>query len=254
MLNPDLAARWLSCKVLVLDQVHLLSGQSFVLLHQVCQLIRNKNELFGGVSVLCHGDFLSVDHLEAFRNKKKRMVADDLLVPLRRVKLFAQQHAYQEPPAPEEEKQLDCTARRHSIYNSGFLRHRALLCCETELWRAASLDKYIPYWLRTGSGGSGDDKGLRSGTIFLKPDINEHSNPIPAPATSIQCSTVPVLIPSYTSYSEILHAIKRGCITDQMVNTLNVCDVHFKPTHGLVDGVEPTRICKNLIILFTACL
>lgn len=55
--KPDVLQRWLDCSVLVIDELSCLSPDLFGKLELIGRIIRERDELFGGIRVIGFGDF-----------------------------------------------------------------------------------------------------------------------------------------------------------------------------------------------------
>lgn len=58
--SPRIANRIKKAKVLIIDEISMLDGQTLDAINQVCQKIRNSNEPFGGLQVVVVGDFFQL--------------------------------------------------------------------------------------------------------------------------------------------------------------------------------------------------
>lgn len=52
--------RWMSCKILIIDEVSMLTGETFDLLNRLAQIIRCNTKPFGGIQLLLFGDFFQL--------------------------------------------------------------------------------------------------------------------------------------------------------------------------------------------------
>ena len=58
--NEKTLERWQLCKVLVVDEVSMLSGDFFGKLEHVARLVRRNDAPFGGIQLVLCGDFFQV--------------------------------------------------------------------------------------------------------------------------------------------------------------------------------------------------
>lgn len=56
----QLVKRWTRCQVLIIDEVSMLGEQLFQKLDAIAKIIRNNTNPFGGICLLCSGDFLQL--------------------------------------------------------------------------------------------------------------------------------------------------------------------------------------------------
>lgn len=61
--------RWSSVKVLLIDEISLVSGALFLKLNQLAQHFKKNNQLFGGIQVIACGDFLQLPPIEDNTNE-----------------------------------------------------------------------------------------------------------------------------------------------------------------------------------------
>lgn len=53
--NEAAVERWMSCEVLIIDEISMLDGQLFDTLEYAARVIRNRDYPFGGIQVICCG-------------------------------------------------------------------------------------------------------------------------------------------------------------------------------------------------------
>jgi ATP-dependent DNA helicase PIF1 len=63
--NRRAKERWTSCRVLVIDEVSMISGQFFDKLETVARFVRDDDRPFGGVQLVLSGDFLQLPPVKA---------------------------------------------------------------------------------------------------------------------------------------------------------------------------------------------
>lgn len=61
---PEVKLRWTRAKTLVVDEVSMLPGQLFEKLEQVARLVRRDSRPFGGLQVICLGDFYQLHPID----------------------------------------------------------------------------------------------------------------------------------------------------------------------------------------------
>lgn len=52
--------RWRTIKVLVIDEISMIDGKLFTKIDQVARILRNSDEPFGGIQIVCSGDFFQL--------------------------------------------------------------------------------------------------------------------------------------------------------------------------------------------------
>ncbi len=70
--NPDCRSRWKKCEILVIDEISMLSADTFDLLNIVGQNIRRNSKPFGGIQIILTGDFMQISPVKgtfAFRSQ-----------------------------------------------------------------------------------------------------------------------------------------------------------------------------------------
>ena len=60
-------ARWNDCKILVIDEVSMISGTFFDKIEEVARRIRGNDEPFGGIQLVLSGDFLQLPPVKALK-------------------------------------------------------------------------------------------------------------------------------------------------------------------------------------------
>jgi hypothetical protein len=73
--------RWQSCKVLVVDEVSMLSGEFFSKLEHIARLVRRNDAPFGGIQLVLCGDFFQVQHASAASNGVITGVLRSIIAP-----------------------------------------------------------------------------------------------------------------------------------------------------------------------------
>lgn len=58
--NPMTKKKWTTLKVLLIDEILMIDGRLFTKIDEIAKLIRNKNTPFGGIQVVCSGDFFQL--------------------------------------------------------------------------------------------------------------------------------------------------------------------------------------------------
>lgn len=61
--NRSACARWHEAKVLIIDEISMLSGELFEKLEEAARKIRKNNTPFGGIQLIACGDFFQVRFL-----------------------------------------------------------------------------------------------------------------------------------------------------------------------------------------------
>ncbi len=56
---------WQRCKVLIIDEVSMIDGELFDKLDYIARIVRGKNKPFGGIQLVCSGDFFQVGFFAA---------------------------------------------------------------------------------------------------------------------------------------------------------------------------------------------
>ena len=52
--------KWSQCKVLIIDEISMLSYENFELLNEIAQIIKNNKTVYGGIQVILVGDFMQL--------------------------------------------------------------------------------------------------------------------------------------------------------------------------------------------------
>jgi ATP-dependent DNA helicase PIF1 len=65
--NKHAWERWQKCKVLIIDEISMLSGELFDKLERIARIARNNNETFGGIQIILSGDFYQLAPIERAR-------------------------------------------------------------------------------------------------------------------------------------------------------------------------------------------
>jgi len=52
--------RWLQCRVLVIDEISMISGDLFTKVEAVARAVRKDDRPFGGIQIIICGDFVSL--------------------------------------------------------------------------------------------------------------------------------------------------------------------------------------------------
>jgi len=69
--NKFALQRWLSCRVLVCDEISMVGGELFDKLERIARIVRNSTDCFGGIQLVLSGDFLQLapvrDPLQTFQ-------------------------------------------------------------------------------------------------------------------------------------------------------------------------------------------
>lgn len=58
--NPAILKRWKLLKVLIIDEISMVSGELFTKLDELAKLIRGNQDSFGGIQLVCTGDFFQL--------------------------------------------------------------------------------------------------------------------------------------------------------------------------------------------------
>lgn len=56
----DVKERWLSCQVLIIDEISMIDGELFNKVEHIARLVRNSDQSFGGIQLILIGDFLQL--------------------------------------------------------------------------------------------------------------------------------------------------------------------------------------------------
>jgi ATP-dependent DNA helicase PIF1 len=59
--RPDPKKRWITTKVLIIDEISMMSAELFNKLNKIAQIIRNNDAFMGGLQVVLSGDFLQLE-------------------------------------------------------------------------------------------------------------------------------------------------------------------------------------------------
>lgn len=59
--KPPLSKRWKDIQVLIIDEISMMSAELFNKIHTVAQLVRRNTGFFGGIQLVCCGDFLQLE-------------------------------------------------------------------------------------------------------------------------------------------------------------------------------------------------
>jgi ATP-dependent exoDNAse (exonuclease V) alpha subunit len=59
--------RWISAKVLIVDEISMVSATMFELLELCARRIRGSSDRFGGIQLVCCGDFLQLGPIRVRR-------------------------------------------------------------------------------------------------------------------------------------------------------------------------------------------
>ena len=70
--NPKLLARLQTVKEVVIDEVSMLSGKTFDMIDRILKEIKNNNFPFGGVRLICVGDFFQIPPIDV--NEKNSLI------------------------------------------------------------------------------------------------------------------------------------------------------------------------------------
>ena len=68
--SPEALNRWLSCKVLIIDEISMLDSDAFDTLEFVARKARNSNDRFGGIQIIVCGDFKQLPPVTNLKNDK----------------------------------------------------------------------------------------------------------------------------------------------------------------------------------------
>lgn len=58
--NPSLVKKWKTLKVLIIDEISMIDGVLFTKLNELAKLVRQSNRPFGGIQIICTGDFFQL--------------------------------------------------------------------------------------------------------------------------------------------------------------------------------------------------
>lgn len=71
MSNPALVGRIKRAKEIIIDEISMLSGEALNVASEICKRIRNNGEAFGGIRIICVGDFYQLPPVQEDRKKGK---------------------------------------------------------------------------------------------------------------------------------------------------------------------------------------
>lgn len=58
--NKKVAERWRMCRVLIIDEISMIGSDLFDMLDRIAKEVRRSEHPFGGIQVVCTGDFLQL--------------------------------------------------------------------------------------------------------------------------------------------------------------------------------------------------
>jgi hypothetical protein len=83
--RPSVLKQIQSCKILAVDEISMLSMETFEYIDEVLKIIRESVEPFGGIQVLFIGDFYQLPPVEGFNNETEEnsLFGDEFIIPKR---------------------------------------------------------------------------------------------------------------------------------------------------------------------------
>lgn len=76
MRNQKAKKRWLTCKVLVIDEISMVDGEFFDKLEGIARIVRKNSRPFGGIQLVVTGDFFQLPPVPDYGNRNVKFAFD----------------------------------------------------------------------------------------------------------------------------------------------------------------------------------
>jgi len=275
MAKPALASRWLRMSRLVIDDVNLLPAHVFALLEHTARLVRNTSTHFGGIQVVCCGDFLSTGPPAPGYIYDSSAVATGLDTGRGRLPTRQTQRAgagigigidgfeFKGVISKGDNDAGDHTSKRSTSSASSavdleLLRVSRQWCFETELWSQMHLDRPVvisPLTRKDGGEGVGglkivewsDNSSESSHGVAVHLDmLGSELGDSGSGSCNDSGTHSNVRRESESEFVSVLAAVRIGRTSEHLLHGLSACSSMFKPLPQ--DGIRPIQLRKCVCV------